>query len=189
MKRLLPIIILSVFVKIQMAQAQTFTVAKKGVAKSVIILPEKPTVTEIQAAKVLQDYIERISGARLSIEGDSVKYKDHEILIGNVNRPQLNDVPKEKLGKDGLFIRTNDNSLVITGGTDKGVLYGVYTFLEKYMGCRKYSSKVTYVPRKKKIVLGAINDMELPAFSYRENFYRDATDLEYQNWHKLDSHV
>ena len=101
--------------------------------------------------------------------------QEGEILIGNVNRPELNDVPKEKLGKDGLFIKTNGNSLVITGGTDKGILYGVYTFLEKYLGCRKYSSKVTYVPKKKTIVLSAINDMELPAFTYRENFYRDAS--------------
>ena len=30
---------------------------------------------------------------------------------------------------------------MITGGTEKGVLYGVYTFLEKYLGCRKYSSQ------------------------------------------------
>lgn len=31
--------------------------------------------------------------------------------------------------------------------------------------------------------------MELPAFTYRETFYRDAVDPEYQLWHKLDSHV
>jgi len=185
MKKLPPIIISLFFlVTIQAVEAQTFTLVKKGVAKSMIILPEKPTVTEIQAAKVLQDYIERISGVKLSIEGDSVKHKDFEILIGNVNRPELNDVPKEKLDKDGLFIKTNGKRLVITGGIDKGILYGVYTFLEKYLGCRKYSSKVTYVPKKKKIVLGVIDDIQLPAFNYRENFYRDVTDPEYQLWHK-----
>jgi hypothetical protein len=101
----------------------------------------------------------------------------------------LNDVPKEELDKDGIFIKASSKNLLITGGTDKGVLYAVYTFLENYMGCRKYSSKVTYVPKKKTIVLPAIKDIQLPAFSYRENFYRDATDPEYQLWHKLDSHV
>ncbi|HEY6979110.1 MAG TPA: DUF4838 domain-containing protein, partial [Chitinophagaceae bacterium] len=190
MKKILAITIPLFFLgTIQAAEAQTLILAKKGIAKSVIILPERPTVTEIQAAKVLQDYIERISGARLLIDGDSATHKDVEILIGNVNRPKLNDIPKEKLGKDGLFIKTYSKSLVITGGTDKGILYGVYTFLEKYLGCRKYSSKVTYVPKRKKIVLHVIDDMQLPAFSYRENFYRDATDPEYQLWHKLDSHV
>jgi hypothetical protein len=190
MKKLLALIMSFCFlVNVQSIQAQSLTIVKDGISKSRIILPSKPTVIEIQAAKVLQDYIERISGAILPIAGDSVKQHDGEILIGNVNRPALNDVPKEELDKDGIFIKASSKNLLITGGTDKGVLYAVYTFLENYMGCRKYSSKVTYVPKKKTIVLPAIKDIQLPAFSYRENFYRDATDPEYQLWHKLDSHV
>ena len=189
MKKLLALISFVFLLIIQSAQAQSFTIVKSGIPKSSIILPAKPTVTEIQAAKVLQDYIERISGALLPIKGDTVKQQPGEILIGNVNRPELNNVPKEKLDKDGIFIKNNGKNLVITGGTDKGVLYSAYSFLENYLGCRKYSAKVTYVPKKKTIVLGTINDMQLPAFGYRENFYRDATDPEYQLWHKLDSHV
>ncbi|MEP7106446.1 MAG: DUF4838 domain-containing protein [Ferruginibacter sp.] len=188
-KFILKVITIFFLVIIQSVQAQQFTLVKRGNPKSRIIIPEKATVVEIQAAKVLQDYIERISGAAIPIEADNTPQQEGEILIGNVNRPELKEVPKEKLGKDGLFIKNNDKSLVITGGTGKGILYGVYTFLEKYMGCRKYSSAVTYVPKKKTIVLSSINDMELPAFAYRETFYRDAVDPEYQLWHKLDSHV
>lgn len=190
MKKLLALIVLLfLLVTISSTKAQSFTLVNNGIPKSRIILPAKPAITEIQAAKVLQDYIERMSGALLPIEDDKVKQQAGEILIGNVNRKFLNEVPKEKLDKDGIFIRSDSKSLLITGGNDKGVLYGVYTFLEKYLGCRKYSSKATYVPKKRTIVVNAINDMQLPAFSYRENFYRDATDPEYQLWHKLDSHV
>ena len=188
-KFILPVISASLFVIIQSAEAQQFTMVKRGIAKSRIIIPEKATVIEIQAAKVLQDYIQRISGASIPIEPDNTKRQEGEILIGNVNRPELKEVPKEKLDNDGLFIKSNGSNLIITGGTDKGILYGVYTFLEKYMSCRKYSSAVTIVPKKKTIVLNAINDMELPAFGYRETFYRDAVDPEYHVWHKLDSHV
>ncbi|MGK2864605.1 MAG: DUF4838 domain-containing protein, partial [Chitinophagaceae bacterium] len=169
--------------------AQQFTLVKKGHPKSRIIIPEKATVVEIQAAKVLQDYIQRISGAVLSIATDNSKQEKGEILIGNVKRPELNEVPKEKLDKDGVFIKSYENSLLITGGTGKGTLYSVYTFLEKYMGCRKYSAAATVVPKKKTITVSSIHDMQLPAFSYRENFYLDARDPEYQLWHKLDSHV
>ena len=187
MKKILSLIV--VLFTLGVTQAQTISIVKNGIPKSVIILPNKPVVNEIQAAKVLQDYIERISGARLPIEADSVKHKETEILIGNVKRPELDKVSKEKLDKDGLLIKTAGKNLIIAGGTDKGILYGVYTFLETYLGCRKYSSKVTLVPTRKTIALNAINDLQLPAFSYRENFYRDATDPEYQLWHKLDSHV
>lgn len=188
-KIILPIISIVFLFAIQSVEAQQFMLVKKGNSKSRIIIPGKATVVEIQAAKVLQDYVRRISGAYLAIENDNTTQKAGEILIGNVNRPELNEVPKERLDEDGLFIKNDGKSLVITGGTDKGILYSVYTFLEKYLGCRKYSPAVTYVPKKKTIAVGSINDMELPAFTYRENFYRDALDPEYQLWHKLDSHV
>lgn len=185
----LPVISAFCLLIFQSIKAQQFTLVKSGISKSRIIIPEKATVTEIHSAKVLQDYVQRISGAALPIAWDNTPQQDGEVLIGNVNRPELKDVPKEKLGKDGLFIKNSSSTLVITGGTDKGILYGVYTFLERYLGCRKYSSAVTFVPKKKTIVLRSINDIELPAFSYRETFYRDAVDPEYQLWHKLDSHV
>ena len=171
-------------------EAQQFTIVKKGKSKCTIVIPQNPTVIEVQAAMVFQDYLQRISGARLPIERDDAKARSNEILIGNVSRPGMNGLPLEKLGKDGLFIQSSGEKLVIAGGIDKGVLYGVYTFLEKYLGCRKYSSSVTVLPRQKTIILNAINDMQVPAFSYREELYpANARDPEYMAWHKLDSHT
>lgn len=169
--------------------AQQLMLVKKGKSKYTIVVPEKATVVEAQAALVLQDYIERISGARLPIGSDKSQPNTEEILIGNVNRAELLNVPLEKLGADGLFIRTTGKRLIITGGFDKGALYGVYTFLEKYLGCRKYTAAVTNVPRQKTIVVGNIDDTQVPAFTYREELYpANARDPEYMAWHKLDSH-
>lgn len=188
MKKLISPLILAFFLLIvQTTKSQRFTLVEAGASKSSIIIPECATDIEIQAAKIFQDYIQRISGARIPIESDKIEPRDGEILIGNVNRLELKDVPLEELGEDGLFIKNNSKSLIISGGHRKGVLYGVYTFLEKYMGCRKYSSKVTYVPKQKTIILESIRDKETPAFKYRENNYKDAYDPEYMDWHKLHS--
>ncbi|MDP4213198.1 MAG: DUF4838 domain-containing protein [Bacteroidota bacterium] len=186
MKRLIFLLTLVFFVTI--TKAQQFTLVSQGKSNARIIIPEKAGVVEIQAAKVFQDYIQRISGALIPIATDNTKPLAGEILIGRVSRPELKDVPFGKLGKDGLYIRNTGKRLVIAGGTGKGVLYGVYTFLEEYMGCRKYSSKVSYVPSRKTIVLNSIHDIQIPAFTYREDFYPDAYDPEYMDWHKLDSH-
>jgi hypothetical protein len=180
------LLLISVFFLIS-AHAQQFTLVKDGKSVCRIIIPEKANVIEVVAAKVFQDYIQRISGATLPIDFDNLKPGEGEILIGNVNRDELNDVPVEKLKEDGLYIKNTGERLVIAGGTEKGVLYGVYTFLEKYMGCRKYSSAVTYVPQQKTIVLNSINELQVPAFTYRETYYKDAYTSEYQEWHKLDS--
>jgi hypothetical protein len=84
------------------------------------LFPAKATVVEIQAAKTFQDYIERISGAMLSIETDNTNPQKGDVLIGNVSRPELSGVSKEKLGKDGVLIKNTGNSLVITGGNRQG---------------------------------------------------------------------
>jgi hypothetical protein len=170
--------------------AQQFVVVKKGKPKSTIVIPAKPTVIEIQAAMVLQDYVKRISGATLPIASDdSRKIEGGEILIGNVNRPGVPGLSLQNLGKDGLHISNTGKELIITGGAERGVLYGVYTFLEQYLGCRKYSAAVTVVPKQKSIILSTIDVTQTPAFSYREELYpANARDPEYMAWHKLDSH-
>jgi hypothetical protein len=186
MKRL-QLILISIFL-LATVQAQQFTLVNNSKSKCRIIIPEKGNVAEIQAALVFQDYIKRISGTIIPIVSDITKPEDNEILIGNVNREEYRNVPVEKLEKDGLYIRNTGKKLVIAGGSDKGVLYGVYTFLEKYLGCRKYSSAVTYVPKQKTIILNPIDDMQLPSFSYRDDFYPDViNDPEYLTWHKLDN--
>jgi hypothetical protein len=170
------------------ANAQQLTLVKEGKSSCRIIIPEGANVIEIQAAKVFQDYIQRISGARIPIVSDIMKPGDNEILIGKVNRDEFKEVTIEKLAKDGLYIKNTGKKLVIAGGSEKGTLYGVYTFLEKYMGCRKYTSTVTVVPCQKTIILNAINDIQVPSFDYRDNFYPDViNDPEYMAWHKLDN--
>jgi alpha-glucuronidase len=145
LRLLLLLILLAVF---QPAWAQKFTVVQKGNAKARIVLPEKSTVVEVQAAKVLQDYLERISGSVLPIATDDSPQQEGEILIGNVNRPALAGLPKEKLGTDGIYLKNDGKTLIIAGGTEKGTLYAVYSLLEKYLGCRKYSShRDLYTPK------------------------------------------
>jgi hypothetical protein len=170
------------------SRAQDLTLVKNGNSNFNIVIPEDPEVQEIQAAKILQDYIKRISDYSIPIRSDETFSPNYEILIGNVNRPELAKVPYDELGIDGLYIHNTGQKLIITGGPKNGVIYGVYTFLEKYLGCRKYSSKVDFIPKKKTIKIGAINDLEIPAFSFREVFYHDVYDPEYMDWHKLHSH-
>jgi MFS superfamily sulfate permease-like transporter len=75
-KLILPIICTFFFITIQTVQAQQFTLVKRGASKSRIIIPKKATVIEIQAAKVFQDYIQRISGASLPIATDSTRQQE-----------------------------------------------------------------------------------------------------------------
>src|ERR1035437_9084129 len=103
MKRLI-ILLISIFFLVA-AQAQQFTLVNKSKSKYRIIIPGKANGIEIQAAMVFQDYIQRISGASIPIESDIMRPADDEILIGNVNRAELEDEQMGRLEKDGFFIR------------------------------------------------------------------------------------
>lgn len=167
--------------------AQPIELVKNGQSGYSIVIPAKPTTIEVKAGKVLQDYLRRITGKELPVRPDDQPEQEKEILVGQVQRTAMQQLPLNELAEDGIWIKTTGKKLLIAGGKRKGVIYGVYTFLEDYLGCRKYASDLTIVPKKTSIVLNPINDKQLPAFTYREVFYQDAYTQEYMDWHKLHS--
>jgi len=155
-----------------------------------IIVPRKANEIEKKAAVELQKYIEDISGVKLPVKRDSRKPREHEIIIGSSNRlDQIDlDIKPGDLEEDGFAIVTSGKKLIITGGEDKGTLYGVYTFLEKYLGCRMYSSTIHHIPESSSIAIETIRDIQVPIIHFREDYYLDVYDQDFMNWHKLDSH-
>ncbi len=162
-------------------------ITKNSTPISRIVIPENPTKTESYSAKTLQKYLKEISGAGLEIISDSKKLRKNDILLGKVKSELLEHIDYEKLEEDGFIIQTQSNRLFIIGGSDKGTLYGVYSFLEKHLGYRKYTSKVSHIPRINSIVVKNISDEEIPVFKFREVYYRDAFNQSFREWHALDS--
>jgi hypothetical protein len=167
---------------------EKITLADKGQTLYRIVIPSAATAYEQKAARVLQDYLLQISGAVLPIiEADRSRSR-YEIVLGQNERlDELGiNVNLNELGEDGFLIRTDSARLLITGGSEKGTLYGVYTFLEDYLGCRMYSPKVKVVPKQATIVLDKIDDKQVPVIGFRDTHYRVTWDAEYIDWHKLD---
>ncbi|MDP4221819.1 MAG: DUF4838 domain-containing protein [Bacteroidota bacterium] len=166
---------------------QNIVLADKGLSAYRIVLPASATTYEQKAASVLQDYLLQISSTALPILPENKKGSPYEILLGQNERlNRLNaGISFNDLGTDGFVIMTDSMRLIIAGGNGKGTLYGVYTFLEKYLGCRMYSPKVKIVPKLEKISLGTIKDKQVPVIKFRDTHYRISWDQEYTDWHKL----
>lgn len=146
-----------------------------------IVLPQTFTKNEALAAQVLQQYIREISGAMLPIVNDGEQGSAHEISIGKTNRIKT----PVKLNNDAFLIKTDGNHLVIYGEAEKATLYGVYHFLDAYLGCKKYSTDSAFVPKSENILLKPINDLQEPQFTFRQVYYPQQYNREYQDWHKL----
>jgi len=170
------------------AEPVEIVLAENQMSRYRILLPSAATVHEKKAANVLQDYLLQISGTALPIITADQHRSRYEIVLGQNDR--LDDLTVKinfnSLKDDGFVILTDSLRLIIAGGNEKGTLYGVYTFLEKYLGCRMYSPTVKLIPGKSRIALGKINDQQIPVLGFRTTHYRVTWDPEYIEWHKLD---
>ena len=152
----------------------------------IIISKDADSITHL-AANEFQKYLLRISGSDIEILSDTSIPCEKEVIIGNNTRLAEVGIDLSDLHEDGFIIKSVDKKLIIAGGVEKGTLYGVYTFLEEYLGCRKYSMDFTFVPESKFVSLEPINVKEEPAFDFRELHMPHARwDTDYRNWHKLD---
>lgn len=164
-------------------------VAEGKLSRYRIVVPSAASAHEQRAAEVLQSHLLSISGAALPIIPADQGRSPYEILLGQNDR--LDDLKTainfNTLKEDGFVIKTDSARLIIAGGSEKGTLYGVYTFLEEYLGCRMYSPTVKVIPKVDKILIPLIREnMQVPVIGFRDTHYRASWDPAYSEWHKLD---
>ena len=169
--------------------SQSLTLVQDSKSDYFIIIPKKASINERIAAKILGDYIEKISGCRLPVFEDSKKKAKNEILIGLTNRIKGKSLKNKKaeLKKDGYFINTIDDRLMIIGGSGKGVIYGVTGFLEDHLKCRKYSPSAEYIPKSASIEIPAINETQVPPADIRIVHCEFTDDSLYSYFRKISS--
>ncbi len=162
-----------------------FTIAENGVSKAVIMIDKDAPEPEIHAANELKDFLFQITGAKIDIIYQQIQKNSSEqscqknrILVGSsAAKLALPDFTADGLGDEGIAIISKGNNLILTGAYPRGTLYAVYTFLEDYAGCRWWSSKVSFIPKKPTLKISdEINIRYKPVFEYRESFWFDAFD-------------
>lgn len=108
------------------------------------------------------------------------------LLIAPLKPKSAPPGPPDPLHAQGFALRADGERLEICGGTDQGVLFGVYSFLEDHLGCRWLTSEARHIPNSRSVDVPAINDVQSPAFEYREILYRDALDWRFAERNKLN---
>ncbi len=164
--------------------AKDITLIDKKVTSYKIILSANPTKLELRTAKVLQTYLKKASGTELKIVNEGKGILPPAIYIGDTKMG--NKMRSGKLEPESYFFGTDDENIVFKGGGGKGLIYGVYSFLETYLHCRKIDTREAIVPNLPIIKIPAnIEDYHKPQFEYREVYYPTVHNAEYLEWHKL----
>lgn len=144
-----------------------------------IIYPYAPSPSEKYAARQLKKYLFQITGAMIPEFQDNRHEEAAEIVIGYTNRGEYTQEDQIALGKEGFIIKTINEKIFIIGSGVRGALYGVYTFLEKYCGCRFYTNDFERIPRNTSLSIPAIDeDRQIPVFMLRNSYWHSVSDTE-----------
>ena len=132
----------------------------------IITAPSCDPVTRY-AAEELSRWLGEITGAAFPIVNDSLSPLPGDILVGENCRTVPYAGRTAALPTEGYFYCTEGDTLVF-GGRGRGLLYGVYAFLEDELGIRFFNPDVTHVPRRSRIDIGSLDRTDAPVMEYRE---------------------
>lgn len=144
---------------------------KDGKSNYQIVVASDASPSEQTAARELQEYLLQISGARLAITND-LNARGRRIFVGfNQKVAELTGQPQPEAADESFTYRTIGRDLLIWGGSVRGSMYGVFTFLERELGVHWLTPDCTVVPRLERWSLPRLNHSEKPAIGYRYNNY------------------
>ncbi len=146
-------------------------IVQNGESDFAIVIADGADECILTAADELQTYLKKISGAELAIVAESEFDGKNAIVLGETAlQKSIRDIDCSAIKEDGFRLYSNGDYLLITGEDSRGTLYGVYTFLEEYLGVRWFTPELEVVPESKNVVIdSAIDRLVEPSFAVRRN--------------------
>ena len=138
---------------------------KNGTTSYCIVVSPEASVTEKTAAEELKVYLGQISGADFKLSSSP---KQRNIYVGyEKNYAVYHGISPYRNDSEGFTVKKINHDLVIYGGKERGTMYGVYRFLQEFLGVRWYTPDFTKVPPRKSYDLDNIFLSEKPRIKYR----------------------
>jgi len=133
----------------------------------VIVVPADAIPVEKYAAEEFQRLFKEATGAMLPIKSEA---KSDFVHIGQVKGVS------DDLDDEELLVVVEKDSVTITGGRPRGVLYGVYQFFEDGFGVRFLTFDHTHVPKADDVEIPIGEFRYNPPFSFRWSYYRENSE-------------
>ena len=151
-----------------------------------IVIPANASKIELEASNQLQLHLSLLSKQAPNVVEETEYNGKNGIFIGQSKYAKDNNLSTNMLEEDGYAFKNIGDDFLIHGGTEKGLLFGVYSLLESF-GFRKYAADDPLdIPTT--INLELPNDIiKVPKINYRTTNYYEGRDLEYADWNKLSS--
>lgn len=117
-----------------------------------IVIPANPKITEKTAKAELEKYMKQCVN-KLFVGKDEIR----TIYVGDTDEALFNALERKTLKDDSYIIKKIGRNIVINGGGTRGVIYGVYDFLENVCSVRFLTQLVTYIPPKGDVKISSVD--------------------------------
>ncbi|HWS00110.1 MAG TPA: DUF4838 domain-containing protein, partial [Prolixibacteraceae bacterium] len=161
-----------------------YTLFSHGQSNYRISLSANASESEKWAAKELQHWLKEISGAEFPVVPSDPDFKGPQIVVGNA---ALASATAGTASSEESFHYYNKGpDIFITGGKQRGTMYGVFEFMERELGCRWYTPTVTVIPKREELKFAWFDHSEKPGIRVRNDFYFEAFDPIWATRNKMN---
>jgi len=131
------------------------------------------SLTISYAVSELQSTLQDISGIIFNVkEGSKKIYVGTKDTFASI--PEIGVLDGKSYESFVYFNKTSD--IYIISNSERGCLYGVYSFLENELGCRWYSKDIKVIPQRKAWRFRRLFYYETPGILFRNILYKGVVD-------------
>ncbi len=166
-------------------QKPAHKLAVQGQSEYQIVLTTESQLGE-EAGRILQDYLNQITGAKLPIVPLKSADPTHPRIVIGVDAEAAGSV-------DGIAFYSNGKDLHLVGGSLLMVKYAVYDFLEQHLDCRWFAPGEAYLPAHASVTLKSLNYQYQPDITtrtvhsrlfYTDSVFADQMKVTYESFPK-----
>ncbi|MDP2336997.1 MAG: DUF4838 domain-containing protein [Bacteroidota bacterium] len=173
--------------KLFVGERIVYPLFKNGASAYAIVLGSNASESEQFAAKELQDCIKQGSGVLLPIKSTQEVHDGGRIILGFNEAAQSLGITAAPSAYDESFVYASvGGDILIYGGSQRGTMYGVFSFLERELGVRWYTSRVTDIPQRSSYQFDELYHTEKPGIRVRNDFYFDAFNPLYAAHNRIN---
>lgn len=160
MQNIIFVVLLSFTLLFNSCSTDELTLIKNGSSAYEIVFIDSATQSQYSSAETLRQYLNQIGNVKLDIVDESSQtIGKKKIYIGNIKEEDLQ--PHE------VRIKTENENVFISGGSDRALKNAVFEFLGNYLGCKWYAPEVEEVPLSKTVSLSPIDYSYIPEITTR----------------------